>query len=362
METSKLRMLMLLADSPSDAPTDPQRDERLIERAFEATGSYSRILLRKVFAPDASDFLDNLFNFKPHILHFSGRGDDGLVIGSESKPERLPRAGLLRLLRGMRGDTPKLAVFAACSSLMVAREATRFIDCAIGVPQENLDQDAGGFLHGFYSGIGAGQSIQAAFDWGLGGATGDRDLKNRFWLETRISIDPDDLVLLPKSGSEVPDLSAALELLDLRLFQEADRKLEEWLAQHPADGRARYYATLARLRARRPATVVNLDEIFSLQSQLTLAVRLALEIRDSADSSTWIGAALLLKAYLQEDLAAGGCSTAADAIAAASRANASLAELKRLRRCLPSETEHLFAVQALNAWIRTMKTQEGADK
>lgn len=198
----KLRILVLAAE-PEGHAASVKRDLDFMRRAFEVQGVTSRVDLRPLYNPDLADAGEALAAFRPHILQFSGHGHHGLVlVDVDGKAEHFTEGALVGALRGIGAEAPRLIVLAACSSLRMARAATRFVDCALGVADRLGDLDAGDFLHGFYLGIAGGGSIEAAFHLGLSRMPAEREPRRLFWLESRLSghDPPGDLVLLERTG------------------------------------------------------------------------------------------------------------------------------------------------------------------
>lgn len=102
------------------------------------------------------------------IVHFSGHGDrSGRLLFEDANGVSTPAsiaalADLFRLLKG----TVRCVVLNACFSRAQAEEIRKYVDCVVGMSSEIEDPAAIDFAAGFYGAIGAGMSIQDAFDFG----------------------------------------------------------------------------------------------------------------------------------------------------------------------------------------------------
>lgn len=113
-----------------------------------------------------SDLMQALNEHKPHIIHFSGHGsnnDEIVFMGDDGKQKLVSKRAIVELMKAMT-DNIKLVLFNTCYSSSQAEEVVEYIDAAIGMNTAIGDNAARVFAAQFYSAIGFGKSIQAAFN------------------------------------------------------------------------------------------------------------------------------------------------------------------------------------------------------
>lgn len=134
-------------------------------------------------------------------------------------------------------------------------------------------------------------------------------------------------------------LARALLWLDLGLFPDAVAELRRLCDEGPVEPRTAYYLTLAELRGRRPSQLES-AEVGELQDRLRRLVAAAGSGGGLPDQP-WIHGALLLWAWIKEDLAArrgiAGCPPSVETLLGIVRESPidDREELERLLRWLP---------------------------
>jgi hypothetical protein len=297
-----IRLLFVASNPAGSQPLRLDHDLDGLHRGLETTRSSERFHIKTLWEPTQGDILDGLNAFKPHIFHFSGHGlrQGGLLVSSRNDETGLLRdESLLRTFRAIAGQSaPRLVVLACCWSLAMARETSRFVDCALGVSHEVEDRTAWEFIQGFYGGLGAGRSVDAAHQLGLARVSSKVDLHHTFWLENRNDVDARKVSFDGASGGK-PKLAEASRLLDASLYLDAARELEVYLAREPSDGYGWTLLVLAKLGLRRPAEFVGLGEVRKLLKLLDLAARQGAS--SPSQAADLHGSILLLRAWIQED-------------------------------------------------------------
>ncbi|XXX76132.1 CHAT domain-containing protein [Sorangium sp. So ce134] len=110
--------------------------------------------------------VDELLRFRPEIVHFIAHGTAfrGIVLEDEDGAEvPLDEASCGEIFRVFR-ESVRLVVLNACVSRPYAAAIARHVDCAIGMNMPIEDAAAVAFSATFYGAIGAGCSVQDAFD------------------------------------------------------------------------------------------------------------------------------------------------------------------------------------------------------
>ena len=115
-----------------------------------------------------ADLRRKLLDHSPQIVHFSGHGTgvDGIVLENdkgESSP--VPTRALADLFK-LCAEHVDCVVLNACESDVQAKAISKHIPFVIGMDFSVSDDAALEFAVGFYDALGAGRSIQAAFELG----------------------------------------------------------------------------------------------------------------------------------------------------------------------------------------------------
>lgn len=287
-ENGKIRLLFFGSHPEGTEELDLDRDWDLIQDTVDVGQRHRDLLLRPVWQPTIDALFDEINVFKPHALHLSGHGArrEGLFFtGPDGGPEPVSAEGLTHLLRSVREEGPDLVVLAACRSLPLARAATRFVKCAVGVEADLDDDVAARFIRGFYGGLATGRSVSDAFEQGEGRvrAAGGVPGRSRFRLEFNARVDPSGIFLgrqpcpsrpMEASQNGGTPLDQGRRFLDLRLYAEAAARFREALRTGGAEADAHYYLAFASLRGRRPAQLISLDEARAIEAHLAAAVQL----------------------------------------------------------------------------------------
>lgn len=166
-KSEKLRVLLLAASGEGDLRVG--REQKRIRAAVEAALHRDFIELDVRPSATTGDLLDGLTRFRPHVVHFSGHGDDDLVVLEED--DDAPRPGVIvsahafaRALAAV-DEPPIVTVLNSCNSAPQAGALTNdVIPFAIGMADEIDDGDAISFSAQFYAAVANGQSLQAAYD------------------------------------------------------------------------------------------------------------------------------------------------------------------------------------------------------
>jgi hypothetical protein len=161
----KLRVLMLGASPEGDLRVG--REQAKIRRAVERALHREQIELDVRTAATSDDLLDGIARFRPHVVHFSGHGEDQLI-GFEADLDEhhvgvVVTADAFASACAATDTPPTLVVLNACESMPAAeRLVARFAPLAIGMAGEIDDSDAITYATGLYASIANGQSINSA--------------------------------------------------------------------------------------------------------------------------------------------------------------------------------------------------------
>ncbi|MBW4571668.1 MAG: AAA-like domain-containing protein [Tolypothrix carrinoi HA7290-LM1] len=163
-----MKKILILTANPKN--TDRLRlDEELreIQAGLERAKKREQfeIITRWAVRPD--DLRRTLLDCDPQIVHFSGHGsgNQGLALENDTGQAKLISAeSLSRLFKLFKGI--ECVLLNACYSKVQAEAIHQHIDYVIGMSQAIGDKAAREFAIGFYDGLGAGRSIEDAYEFG----------------------------------------------------------------------------------------------------------------------------------------------------------------------------------------------------
>jgi hypothetical protein len=164
----KRAKILIVAANPKDTSRLRLDEEvREIEAALQRSQRRNQFSVRSTWASRPKDLRRALLDQQPHIVHFSGHGDpEGLVLEDAVgqavivPPEALE--GLFNLFR----ENLQCVLLNACYSEAQATAIAKRIPYVIGMREEIADDIALEFAVGFYDALGAGRSIEQAFEFG----------------------------------------------------------------------------------------------------------------------------------------------------------------------------------------------------
>ncbi|MFF9100060.1 hypothetical protein ACF1AU_05640 [Streptomyces rubrogriseus] len=160
----KLRVLMLGASSEGDLRVG--REQSRIRSAVERALHRDSVELDVRPAATAADLLDGITRFRPHVVHFSGHSDEGLIVFEEDVDQ--PHEGAVVTARAFAravaatDETPLLVLLNSCHSASQIDQLIGTVDFAIGMSDEIGDADAIFYAAQFYAAVANGQSIGSA--------------------------------------------------------------------------------------------------------------------------------------------------------------------------------------------------------
>jgi hypothetical protein len=137
---------------------------RSIQERIRASDHRDSITLESRWALRPPDLLQALNEVRPHIVHFSGHGNERSIAfeGATGDAVAVDVGALVELMRVMT-DNIRVVVFNICSSSDLAQEVSAHVEAAIGMDGEIDDCAAEIFSAAFYSAVGFGRSLEEAF-------------------------------------------------------------------------------------------------------------------------------------------------------------------------------------------------------
>jgi tetratricopeptide (TPR) repeat protein len=168
LEKQTIRILFL-ASEPSNAGKLRLGAELQEVRNRLSTNSSFEIKDRQAVKPD--DVLQTILNYKPHIVHFSGHGQNtGEICFEDEKGDSktIPPDALASLFK-LVNDYVKCVLVNTCFSEKQAKAISQYVPIVIGTRKEISDSAAIKFSTGFYTALDpdlSQKSLVKAFDSG----------------------------------------------------------------------------------------------------------------------------------------------------------------------------------------------------
>lgn len=165
-----LRVLYMTSSPDLDRPLRVDAEVNAVQRAIMS--ARHRLSMQVSYAPAVTpqDFFDRLNFERPHVLHFSGHGDDRALLfdnASVAEPAAAPVGfDVLAAFLSATESPPRLLLMNACKSLAGVDLLLEAVPIVIGITDEIEDGAAAIFAVQFYSAIANGQPVGHAFRQG----------------------------------------------------------------------------------------------------------------------------------------------------------------------------------------------------
>ena len=195
----QLRILYATATPHGDLRLD--QEIRRVKAVVQSSTHREQVLIEHLPAATPGDLLDGLTSFRPHVVHFSGHGNEQVLGFDDGSDEG---AGGARVTsRAFKAaveapdEPPLLVVLNACKSAAQLADLLGKVPAAIGMTDSIGDVDAITFATRFYRSLAEGQSVAAALaaaraEMEMNGLP-DHDLPT---IVTNPGVDPADLRLV----------------------------------------------------------------------------------------------------------------------------------------------------------------------
>jgi CHAT domain-containing protein len=167
-DSSTSKSILLLAANPKGTVSlRLQEEEREIRERLRLAG-YGKVPINSTVATRTRDIQQAMLDFKPQIVHFTGHGagKDGLAFEDGTGQPKLVDSDALANLFKLFSSRVECVVLNACYSQVQAEAIAQHIGYVIGMSQAIGDRAAIEFAVGFYTALGAGQSIEFAYELG----------------------------------------------------------------------------------------------------------------------------------------------------------------------------------------------------
>jgi len=147
-----------------EAPLHLDREIHEVTKKVRSSEHREHVQIESVQAARISDIIDALNEHQPDVVHFSGHGNQEVLLfeGPNGVPQEL-RAEHMALLLQATSKQIRMVVFNACESAEQAEAATTFAEFAIGMDQPIDDDAAKDFAGQLYGSLASGMSVDLAF-------------------------------------------------------------------------------------------------------------------------------------------------------------------------------------------------------
>ncbi|NEQ29519.1 MAG: CHAT domain-containing protein [Leptolyngbya sp. SIO4C5] len=169
MSGSNLVKVLFLASNPIDAVRLRLGQElRDIREKLQLAKQREKFVLESREAVRPGDITQAIFDFEPHIIHFSGHGtrEGKLCFEDISGKSKSIQPEALAALFEMEADRVQCVILNACYSEVQAEAIARHIPYVIGMGREIGDEAAIIFSVGFYKALGANRTVEQAYKAG----------------------------------------------------------------------------------------------------------------------------------------------------------------------------------------------------
>ena len=161
-------ILFLSANPAQTAPLNLIKECNLINQKIKSSAGRELLKLEQRHEISIKWLIEELLNYNPKILHFSGHGSEksALIFKNENtgQIEEVSPSALSKLFKVLGKDI-NLVFLNACYSEKQARAIAEHVDCVIGMSTAISDIAAIEFASTFYSSLGFGRSVEDAFDF-----------------------------------------------------------------------------------------------------------------------------------------------------------------------------------------------------
>ena len=162
----EVRMVLASANPRDQRWLNVGGELRSLRGELRSSSNQSALSIRDCSSATIDSLHREMLEFRPHILHFSGHGEQSATIfqDDEGYAHQVPAQAFLDLLEATDEASLDLVFLNSCESSEQAKSLTRFVDCAIGMTEKIDDQVAGELSRVFYCALAAGRTIQNAYD------------------------------------------------------------------------------------------------------------------------------------------------------------------------------------------------------
>jgi hypothetical protein len=169
MKKNKIKLLLLSANPEGTSLLKLAEEERDIKERIRASEHRDAIDIETMGAVRPVDLLEGMNRYQPHVVQFSGHGNQGegiLVCDEAGEIKVINGEGLAALFQSTEKNV-LLVVLNACYSQEQAEAIIEVVPCVVAMKDTIGDRAARFFAASFYSALGYGNSVAKAFAQGL---------------------------------------------------------------------------------------------------------------------------------------------------------------------------------------------------
>jgi hypothetical protein len=160
-----IRVLFLAANPSDSTRLSLDKEFNQINDAIRSAEHRDRIRVIHHPQTTAADLQPLLLEHRPHIVHFSGHGNeyDEILFADDQNLSHAVEAEALQALFAVLKDDVRVVLLNACYSETQAQAITGEIDCVIGMASAITDDAAIAFSKAFYRALAYSKSVKDAF-------------------------------------------------------------------------------------------------------------------------------------------------------------------------------------------------------
>ena len=163
-----MKSILLLSANPKQTDSLRLQEEEREIRERLRLGGYGKTPINSVGATRPRDIQQAILDFKPQIVHFSGHGSEknGLIFEDVNGEAKSISGEALASLFRLFSNQVECVILNACYSKVQAEAIAEHTNYVIGMSQDIGDHAAIEFSIGFYTALGAGESIDFSYQLG----------------------------------------------------------------------------------------------------------------------------------------------------------------------------------------------------
>lgn len=169
MTVSTIKILLLSANPTGTGALKLDEEMRSITEKVRAAEHRAMIRIVPVFAVRPGDLLQAMNEHRPHLVQFSGHGNqgEGILVNDERGNAKAIGGDALTALFESTQSNVQVVLLNACYSRLQAEAIAKVVPCVIGMKDKIGDRAARVFAASFYGAVGFGLSVAVAFKQGL---------------------------------------------------------------------------------------------------------------------------------------------------------------------------------------------------
>lgn len=161
------KILFLSANPKNSGRLRLDEEAREIEEGLRRSKYRDRFEIHSKWASRIRDLRRALLDHNPQIIHFAGHGGTvGIVLENELGISETVSSGNLAALFKLFAETVECVILNSCYSEAQAVAISEHIEYVVGMRKAVCDKVAIEFSIGFYDALGAGKSVEQAFEFG----------------------------------------------------------------------------------------------------------------------------------------------------------------------------------------------------